>query len=211
GQPAARRGALVVRDIVYNAYGAKELETQPYFLSSGSTTTAGSNDRGVTRTDYDVTGRPVRIYTVDAGGSAAAVSFGAFVSARAASQSFAYSGLSVTVTNDKGFTRKEEKNPLGDVVRVTDATLGQLVRQFDAFGNLAATKDALQNVVSLAYDVRGRKVRLSDPDAGLIDHCYDALGQLKAQQNALMRGAAAPGQCPDNVAPDITATAVSGW
>lgn len=210
-QPAGRRGALVVTDVVYNAYGAKELETQPYFLASGSTTTAGSNDRGVTRTEYDVLGRVVRSYVVDARGSYTSVSFGAFGSQRASLQSVSYAGLTSTTTNDGGFTRKEEKNPWGEVVRVTDATGGQLVRQFDAFGNLAATKDPLQNVVALAYDLRGRKVQMNDPDAGLIDYCYDALGQLKAQQNALMRGTGPTGQCPTAGWAGTTATAVAGW
>jgi RHS repeat-associated protein len=210
-QPATRRDVLVVRDTVYNAFGAKQIETQPYFLASGSGSTGGSNDRGLTRTDYDTTGRPTAVYTADADGSQPSVSFGPYGTARAARQTFAYDGLSVTVTNDKGYTRKEEKNPLGEVVRITDSTGGQLVRQFDAFGNLTGTKDPLNNRVRLAYDLRGRKVQLNDPDAGIIDYCNDALGQLKAQQNALMRGAAAPGQCPDDVSTGTTAVARAGW
>ncbi|HET9645736.1 MAG TPA: hypothetical protein VFP68_20810 [Burkholderiaceae bacterium] len=52
-------GALIAKDTAYNAYGAQILQTQPYFLSTGSSTTTGSNDMGVVKTDYDVLGQLV--------------------------------------------------------------------------------------------------------------------------------------------------------
>lgn len=177
------KGVIVV-DTVYNAQGAKVMATAPYFLGSGSSTVAGSSDRGVTATEYDVLGRPTAIYTIDPKGTRGARSFGTFGSWTYAQQTISYDGLTVTTTNDKDQARKEEKNANGEVVRVTDATGAQLVHQRDAFGNLVATKDALQNIVRIAYDIRGRKVELSDPDAGLSKYGYDALGQLKWQQTA---------------------------
>ena len=210
-QPTARKAAIVVQDTVYNDHGLVALQTSPYFLSSGSTTTAGASDRGVTKTEYDALRRPVRTAVADAAGSVSGESFGPYGEPRAAVQTTSYSGLSSTVTNDQGKTRKEERNPLGEVVRVTDATGGQLVRQFDAFGNLSGTKDALQNRVQIKFDLRGRRLALIDPNLGQIDECHDALGQLKYTQNALMRGAAAPGQCPDTALSTTTATAVANW
>ena len=54
----------------------------------------------------------------------------------------------------------------------------------DAFGNLIETRDALQNKITISYDLRGRKVAMNDPDAGQSSYTYDALGQLLKQQNA---------------------------
>jgi RHS repeat-associated protein len=182
-QPASRKAALVGKDIIYNAYGAKILETQPYFLSSGSSTINGGNDVGLVRTDYDVLGRPTTIYSADPNGSDASVTFGSYGNRQAAVQTIAYNGLVTTVTNDKRQTRTEEKNVNGEVVRVTDATGAQLAQQRDAFGNLIATKDALQNQLKLVYDIRGRKIQMADPDTGTWNYDYDALGELVWQQS----------------------------
>lgn len=182
-QPAGRSAALVVKDSVYNAFGAKIIESQPYFLASVSSTTAGASDVGLARTDYDVLGRPIAVYVADVHGSQAGIAFGAFGSRQAARQTVAYAGLATTSTNDKGQTRTEEKNPNGELVRVTDATGAQLAHQRDAFGNLVATKDALQNTITLVYDIRGRKTQMKDPDTGTWQYDYDALGQLVWQQS----------------------------
>ena len=197
-QPAALRAALIVKDTVYNAHGVKVLETQPYFLATGSSITSGSNDVGVTRTVVDALGRPTTVYTADPNGLAgsqafggAGVSFGNYGSKTASKVVFAYSGQTTTTTNDKGQVRTEEKNAIGLLVRVTDPAGGQLAHQHDAFGNLVATKDALQNSITLKYDILGRKLELNDPDAGLWKYEYDALGQLVWHQNANQRLASA--------------------
>jgi RHS repeat-associated protein len=182
-QPASRAAALVVKDTVYNTYGAKVIETQPYFLASSSSTISGSNDMGLVRTDYDVLGRPTAIYSADPNGSTGSVAFGSYGSRQAAVQTIAYNGLITTATNDKNQTRKEEKNVNGEVVRITDASGAQLAQQRDAFGNLIATKDALQNQVTLVYDIRGRKTQMADPDTGTWKYDYDALGELVWQQS----------------------------
>jgi RHS repeat-associated protein len=182
-QPAGRSGVTVAKDSVYNVYGAKTLETQPYFLVSTSSTTTGANDVGVMRTDYDVLGRPTAVYVADANGSQAGVTFGAYGAQQAARKTVAYSGLTTTTTNDKGQTRVEEKNANGELVRVTDANGAQLAHQRDAFGNLVATKDALQNTIALVYDIRGRKTQMKDPDTGTWNYDYNALGELVWQQS----------------------------
>lgn len=218
GQPSARSGAVVVQDTVYAVSGAKIIETQPYFLASGSSTTGGTNNVGASLTTYDVLGRPTVVYTSNPSGQAGslvfgsggAVSYGAYGSQTAAAIRFAYAGLTSTTTNDKGQVHVEEKNVIGEVVRVTDDSHAQLAYQRDAFGNLLVTKDALQNTINLVYDIRGRKTQMSDPDAGVFGYCYDALGQLKAQQNSIMRGNNTPGACPATNN-GITATSVAGW
>ena len=195
-QPAGVKGKLIAKDTVYNAVGVKLMETQPYFLSTGSSTTTGANDVGVTRTVYDALGRPTTVFTADPTGLAGSQAFGGSGTGygnygnRAASKVvFSYAGQTTIKTNDRGQARTEEKNAIGLLVRITDPAGGQLAHQHDAFGNLVATKDALQNSITLKYDVLGRKLELNDPDAGLWKYEYDALGQLVWQQNANQRAA----------------------
>jgi RHS repeat-associated protein len=195
-QPVGVKGKLIAKDTVYSPVGTKVMETQPYFLATGSSLTTGANDVGVTRTVYDALGRPTTVYTADPNGLAGAQAFGGtgtshgnYGSRTASKVLFAYAGLTTTTTNDRGQVRKEEKNVIGLLVRITDPAGGQLAHQHDAFGNLVATKDALQNSITLKYDVLGRKLELNDPDAGLWKYEYDALGQLVWQENANQRAA----------------------
>lgn len=181
----------VARDSVYNAHGALELETRPYYLDQGSTNSTGRNDVGVTKTLHDALGRPTDVYVSDPGGNAGTVTFGGaggvsygvYGQQTAAHTGISHAGLDTSVVNDKGQSRREEKNVAGELVRVTDATGAQLVHQRDPFGNLVATKDALGNVVRITYDVRGRKKQMVDPDTGTWNYDYDALGQLVWQQS----------------------------
>ena len=225
---------LIVQDTDYNQYGTAIVATQPYFLDSASSTTGGASNTGMTLTDYDALGRPLNSYTTDpatgAGpsytnggtlGGSVSIAFGSRGSFQASKTSIAYKGLVTVTTDDQGRRRKEEKNPDGKTVRVTDATGGaadtgvnngaQLVHQHDAFGNLVTTKDALGNLVQIAYDLRGRKVSLNDPDAGVTAYCYDALGQIKAQQSSNQRSSHTIAACPANSGAGSTAPVVAGW
>ena len=187
---------LIVQDIDYNMYGAQTVATQPYFLNSGSSTSTGATHYGMSLTGYDALGRVVVSYNTDvtttdvhgvivnAGGSQTSVTFGSRGSYQASKTSIVYGVLSTTSTNDAGQTRREDKNLEGKVILVTDNLGAQVAHQHDAFGNLVVTKDALQNVITIGYDARGRKVSMNDPDAGAWAYDYDALGELVWQQNA---------------------------
>jgi len=97
---------------------------------------------------------------------------------------------------------------------VTDATGAQLAHQRDAFGNLIATKDALQNTITLIYDIRGRKTQMNDPDTGQWQYDYDALGQLVWQQSPNQRNVGTQttmvydqlGRMTSRVEPEYTST-----
>ena len=219
-------GSVVAQDVDYNIYGAQIVSTQPYFLATQVSTATGSAHYGMSLTVYDVLGRPVQAFSTDVanqpapgignlGGSQTSVFFGlARGSFQASVTTVSYNGLSITTTNDKSQTRLEEKNIDGKVVRVTDALGAQLAHQYDAFGNLVTTKDALQNIVSLSYDIRGRKISMSDPDSGLWQYDYDALGELVWQQNANQRAAGTAttmaydqiGRMSSRVEPEYTST-----
>lgn len=178
---------LVVQDSDYSPQGTVLVTTQPYFLDTGSSTTAGGH-YGMSTTVYDALGRPTVVYTTDSKGSQAGITFGSRTgSYQAAMSRFIYNGLNTTTVNDKGQSRTEEKNVSGKVVRVTDALGAQVAYQYDAFDNLVQTKDALQNVVTVTYDIRGRKLSVNDPDTGLWKYDYDALGELVWQESANQR------------------------
>ncbi|MBT9493301.1 MAG: RHS repeat-associated core domain-containing protein, partial [Paucibacter sp.] len=188
-QPTNVAGSLIVKDTFYDAYGTKVVETQPYFLKTGSSVAQGSGDKGLSKTEYDRLGRPKAVYVTDPSGSVNHDFGFGLGTRRAALQTVEYTGLSTTSTNDKGQRRLEERNVNGQVVRVTDAAGASLAHQHDAFGNLIETKDALQNRILITYDIRGRKKTLQDPDAGLTTYEYNALGELVWQQNANQRAA----------------------
>lgn len=209
-QPAGV-GRVVVQDTVYSPIGAVTVTTQPFFLATGSSTLTGSNDAGATYTQYDILGRPKRVYTADVHGSQSGVAFGSWGTRTASLTQVTYAAATITTTDDLGRTRTEERDLAGNVIRITDATGAQLAQQYDAFGNLVQTKDALQNLITVTYDVRGNKLSLLDPDSGLTIYCYDALGQLKAQQTARMRGNNTPIACPTDIDGTNVAKVESGW
>ncbi|MDR7335406.1 RHS repeat-associated core domain-containing protein [Roseateles asaccharophilus] len=200
GQPTGLIASLIVKDTVYSAQGSKLMETQPYFLASGSSTATGTQDVGVTLTRYDALGRPTALFTADANGlsgsysfsrdGGAGVSYANYGSRTITATRYNYAGLSTTLINDKGQQRLDERNAIGLLVRVTDEAGGQLAHQYDAFNNLLASKDALQNLTTLQYDLRGRKTQLNDPDSGIWKYEHDPLGQLVWQENPNQRAAA---------------------
>jgi len=219
-QLSTRKGAIVVSDVVFDAFGGTFIETTPYFLSSGSTSTTGSNDVGATMYTYDELGRISANYVADTQadashsqvfGGSGGVSYGVYGSRLAATTTFTYTGTSTQSTNEAGQVRTEERNARGELVRVTDANGAQVAYLPDAFGNVVKVRDALQNEIASVYDFRGRKVQISDPDKGVIVYCLDVLGQIKAQQNSTMRGSHVPVACPNNNDSQTTATAVAGW
>ncbi|MFT7773444.1 RHS repeat-associated core domain-containing protein [Roseateles sp.] len=199
GQPTALAASLIVKDTVYSAQGSKLMETQPYFLATGSSTATGSQDVGVTLTRYDAMGRPTALYAADINGlggsgdsfnrDGGSFGYANYGSRTISSTRYNYAGSSTTLINDKGQQRVDEKNAIGLLVRVTDEAGGQLAHQYDAFNNLLTSKDALQNITALQYDIRGRKVQLNDPDSGIWKYDYDPLGQLVWQENPNQRAA----------------------
>jgi len=209
---------LIVKDTVYDQNGAKVLETQPYFLTTGSSTSTGANNVGAVKLSYDVLGRPTTVYKTDPAaasaqtfGASGGVAYGVYGYQKASSTNYTYAGLTTKVTNDKGQVRTEEKNAGGDIARITDASGAQIAYLRDAFSNLVQTKDALQNSITAKFDILGRKTQLNDPDKGAWGYCYDAIGQIKAQQNPTMRGSNTPGACPLNTGLTTAANQVTGW
>ena len=218
-QPSAYAGAWVATDTVYDAYGNTAIRTSPFFLSNGSTHTTGSFDLEVSLTQVDALGRPVATYsssTADASafqtfGTGGSFGYGSYGTFHAAVLRESYAGMVVTETNDKGATRTTEKNTIMSVARMTDANGAQIAYQYDGFGNLIKTTDALQNSRTSTFNLIGDVVASYDPDRGLTTICLDAIGQAKAKQTSAMRGGDAAQACPDNPDNGLTATPVRLW
>lgn len=84
----------------------------------------------------------------------------------------AYDGYKTTITvdaNGKALTRIEERNSLGNLVKVTDHLLGIIAYGYDALGNLTSAATSASGktvVVRMCYDKMGRKIAMHDPDKG---------------------------------------------
>jgi RHS repeat-associated protein len=195
-QPVAVKDKEIVADTVYNAQGLVVLQSQPYWAATGSSTTSTTNDAGATKTIFDALGRPTSVYVVDSKGNQPNITFGAgpfsgyrAYGVRTASLTdFEYQGMKTTITDDRLHKRTEERNPIGEVVRVTDHLGAQIVKQYEAFGALRYSLDPLSNKVFVSTTIRGFKNGLTDPDAGYTSYGYNALGELVWQQNPKQNG-----------------------
>jgi len=184
---------LIVKDVLYNEFGAKVIETQPYFVDTGSSLATGNSAFGRTLTQYDVLGRPTAVYVSDPATTNTvamptippALLNNRFIDTggTAARTTLAYSALSITTTNPRGQTLLQEKDPDGRVIRTTDALGAQIGYLFDALGNLVSTRDGLGNVTSAVFDTRGRRTAMTDPNTGQWLYDYNALGELLRQQS----------------------------
>jgi len=95
-----------------------------------------------------------------------------------------YNGLSTSVTNALNQTRTEVRDVHGHLYQVIDAVGSVLTYGYGPFGNLLTTTDSAGHVVSMAYDIRGRKISMDDPDMGVWSYGYNAFGELISQTNA---------------------------
>ena len=180
-QPANRR--VLAKDTYYDTLGRAYGASAPYFWASKSSTVGGAVDAGASYTQVDALGRVTQVDVVDPQGHYTFTPPGGspVLTARTLT---VYSGFTTTITNDRGQTRVEERYITGKTARITDNAGGQIAHQYDAFDNLIKTQDALQNLVLVAYDIRGRKTSLTDPDAGTTTYAYNALGELIRQRTA---------------------------
>jgi YD repeat-containing protein len=104
----------------------------------------------------------------------------------ASTQSVIYDGLIETSINELGQEKIVEKNPAGQVVKVTDDAGTAILYEYDTAGQLTQTR--IQGVggttSSYQYDIRGNKIADSDPDKGAWTYGYNALGLLASQTDA---------------------------
>lgn len=139
----------VYTDSQYDQMGHTTAVSTPYKgMSAGQVSPAGW-----TKTEYDVLGRVTEIVQADL-----------------SKETYQYSGYLKTITNDLDQTKVEEKDFLGNLIKVTDNMGGWIDYTYDVDGKLeTATTDGpgVNPVqVKLCYDDLGRKVAMHDPDKG---------------------------------------------
>ncbi len=100
---------------------------------------------------------------------------------------YAYSGLTTTVTDPDGKSKSEVKDFLGRVVKVIeygDQEDYETLYEYNNAGDLKKVTDTLGNETSNAYDTLGRKRYMNDPDMGVWHYGYDDNGNLASQTDA---------------------------
>ncbi len=155
----------LVQDVEYTNLGQVKHQSNWYALPGGTPVW--------TEFTYDVQGRTLtesRPDTVAVGGIA--------------TTTWAYNGLSVTVTNANGQTKTTTRNAQGQVALVTDAQGSTIAYSYDAQGNLLSTH-AAGSITSMGYDIRGNKTTMLDPAMGSWTYSYNAYGELVAQRDSL--------------------------
>ncbi|WP_156966454.1 RHS repeat domain-containing protein [Algiphilus aromaticivorans] len=103
-------------------------------------------------------------------------------------KAYEYDGLRLVETDQRGHRTTRWKNALGGLKRVQDAEGTTVTHQYDGFENLVRTvKSAPAEsdvVITMDYDVRGRKVVMDDPDKGEWSYQYNVFDELVSQTDA---------------------------
>ncbi|MBU2670463.1 hypothetical protein KOI35_43875 [Actinoplanes bogorensis] len=84
---------------------------------------------------------------------------------------------------DRTTTLRQYKNP-ADAGSDTAALFDKTTYAYDADSNLKTLTDALGNVWSYTYDLRGRQITAKDPDKGSTTTTYDAAGNVETVKDA---------------------------
>ncbi|MDO8345584.1 MAG: FG-GAP-like repeat-containing protein [Cellvibrio sp.] len=133
-------------DVQYDAQGRVYRKSEPYFVGETISWSVF---------EYDLISRVITLTAPD--GSITTNS---------------YAGYETTATVDtagKALTRIEERNSLGNLVKVTDHLSGTISYGYDPLGNLTSATTAASGktvVVRMCYDKLGRKIGMHDPDKG---------------------------------------------
>jgi RHS repeat-associated protein len=156
-------GLEVYRDTVYDSLGRVSSASMSHL--------AGDTQIRWTQYTLDALGRTVQSTTPD----------NAITSA-------SYNGRTTSATNNNGVTSSRTVNSQGKVVSSTDAqataSASTVSYEYDNWGNLSKTTDALGNMTTMVYDLRGRRTQLVDPDMGIWNYVTDNLGQITTQTDA---------------------------
>ena len=142
-------GNLVRQSIPY----AEENSDTPYYRIFDEET-----EDIITLTTYDILGRPLSV-----------------IAPNGNTTTYAYDGLSTTVTNPRGLSTTSTYDVWGRVVAVDEAEGPDLSYVYDPLERLLNVSSG-SLTTALTYDRAGRKLSMSDPDMGDWSYTYDALG-----------------------------------
>ena len=156
----------LVQDTEYDTQGRVTRKSDIYAMTGGKPVW--------TTYSYDALGRTVQESTPDPASS------GGISVTR-----MSYNGLSTAITNSKGQIKTTLKNAHGQVAKITDARGGTVEYSYDAQGNLTQTKAGSDEVTTLTYDRRGRKVGMTSRTVGVWGYRYNAFGEIVWQRDSL--------------------------
>lgn len=169
---------FVATRVAYDVLGRTVEQTVPTVAQGPATSTPGAPVSGVefkTQQTFDVLDRPVLTTNPDGGVI-----------------QHEWDGLKATTTlprngplaDGSAQQRIEEKNVLGQVVRVTDAAGLVVDYSYDPQGNLRSTTRPADDVggggaffAQMTYDALNRKISMTDADKGSYRYSYNAAGQ----------------------------------
>ncbi|MGH8241770.1 MAG: FG-GAP-like repeat-containing protein [Steroidobacteraceae bacterium] len=158
-------GNRVVSANTFDALGRLERQYEPIF--------DGNPWGAYTQRVHDLLDRATRVQLHDASG----------VLDR--ETEISYEGRKVVTTDAKGFATQRFVDVRGMLRRLTDPAPGGTTNYaFDHFRNLKSVTDAVSNVTSAGYDVRGFRTSTSDPDLGNWTYSFNSLGELVSQTDA---------------------------
>lgn len=140
--------STISKQVVYDALGRKQKESEPYFSFPSKWTSY----------EYDYLHRPTKVTT----------STGRI-------QTLSYSGLTTT-SNDDVKTTTATVDALGNKVQTTDEG-GTINFTYYANGQLKESNYE-GHKVSISIDGWGNKIAMNDPNAGNYTYAYDAFGQI---------------------------------
>lgn len=156
-------GQDVYAETLYDSLGRVGYKSANYFASDSVIRW--------TQFDYDALGRTVKTTAPDNSISTAT-----------------YNGRTTSTSNNNGITNSRTINSQGKVVTIIDAVgtadASTVTYEYENWGNLSKTTDAAGNVVTMGYDLLGRKTQLVDPDMGTWIYVPDNLGQVTSQIDA---------------------------
>ena len=101
--------------------------------------------------------------------------------------------LQITIATDplenKSVTKKDARGNIREVERLdkNGAVLTKGRYEYSVLGEMLRAYDANENIVSVTYDLLGRRVALESKDTGRKEWRYDSKGLLEAESDSLLR------------------------
>jgi len=188
-----------LKDMEYDAFGRVSRASRPYFV--GAT-------QNWTTLAYDVLGRVKQVEEPPVPEiTRTTTTYSGLVTTATVSNVVNGVSTGVGLPGNQMQTRTTTKNKQGQVVQISDTQNNLLRYAYDEFGNLKTTTDALGNVTTLSYDLRGRKFQMLDPDMGKWTYRYNALGEMIRQcdpNSRAIQSTGTPPDCTDTVATRTT-------
>lgn len=195
---------VLLVDSTYSIAANRDFDARGRLIKQWVPYLDGSSDQGSRRWTYDRFDRVLTdgLYTAGAGGTLERQT------------TYGYSGLSSTVTDPLTHPTTQTLSPWGDLLSVQDAANGVVNHQYNAFGELKQTTDALGNLVATVnyLDERGLRTELDDMNLGRTTFVPNALGEIVSQRDANHQPSGTPttylydllGRMTKRIEPDAT-------